>query len=63
MIICNSIYAEEQDLTRIRPTILTFDRDNRVQDVMTYVVGRGSDGRYSFAIEQETAAPRDLAAG
>lgn len=50
VIICNSVYVDESRITEIKPRVLTFDRDNRVQEVLSYSVERDPSGRYSFSI-------------
>lgn len=60
LIICNSIYADEAALTQIKPTVLTFDRDNRITGRLSYDVSRDDDGRYRFAILDETRKPQSV---
>lgn len=55
VIICNSAYLDESRITEIRPRVLTFDRNNRIEEVLTYATGRDADGRYSFSILREPA--------
>lgn len=56
VIICNSVYVNETELTSLKPRVLTFDRDNRIADRLTYSVDRDQIGRYSFSILDETNA-------
>ncbi|RUV80649.1 aspartate 1-decarboxylase [Mesorhizobium sp. M1A.F.Ca.IN.020.06.1.1] len=56
LIICNSVYVEEAELTALKPRVLTFDRDNRITERLTYSVGRNADGGYSFSILNETGS-------
>lgn len=56
IIICNSVYLDEQQLTSLKPCILTFDQDNRVRDRLSYSVDRDAQGRYSFSILDEANA-------
>lgn len=56
VIICNAVYVEDARIPEIRPRILTFDRDNNVEEVMAYVVERDAQGRHTFRIEKEKAA-------
>ena len=49
VIICNSIYLDEARITEVRPRVLTFDRCNRVKEVLAYSVERDQDGRYAFS--------------
>ena len=59
IIICNSVYVDERQLTSLKPRILTFDQDNRIRDRLSYSVDRDTQGRYSFAIldEADTTLP------
>ncbi|WP_217577479.1 aspartate 1-decarboxylase [Mesorhizobium sp. GbtcB19] len=50
IIICNSVYVHERELTALKPRVLTFDQDNRIVDRLTYSVERNPDGGYSFSI-------------
>ena len=50
IIICNSVYVHERELTALKPRVLTFDRDNRVVDHLTYSVERDAAGGYSCSI-------------
>jgi aspartate 1-decarboxylase len=56
IIICNSVYVDEQQLTSLKPRILTFDEDNRIRDRLSYSVDRDSHGRYTFSILDEAYA-------
>lgn len=58
IIVCNSIYLDENQITSVKPKILTFDQDNRVVDRMTYSVRRDAHGRHAFSILDE--ANREL---
>ena len=53
VIICNSVYVHERELTALKPRVLTFDKDNRVVDYLTYSVERAAKGGYSFSILDE----------
>jgi aspartate 1-decarboxylase len=53
IIICNSVYVDERQLTSVKPRILTFDQDNHVRDRLSYTVERDGQGRYSFSILDE----------
>ncbi|RWF13583.1 aspartate 1-decarboxylase [Mesorhizobium sp. M3A.F.Ca.ET.174.01.1.1] len=57
VIICNSVYVDQAELTALKPRVLTFDKDNRVVDRLTYSVERDADGRYSFFILDEARTP------
>lgn len=56
VIICNSVYVNENEITTLKPRVLTFDKDNRIADRLTYSVERDQFGRYSFSILDETSA-------
>lgn len=56
IIICNSVYLDEQQLISLKPSILTFDQDNRIRDRLSYSVDRDALGRYSFSIQDEANA-------
>ncbi|TCM74954.1 aspartate 1-decarboxylase [Rhizobium sp. BK068] len=50
VIICNSSYVDEVELTSTRPKILTFDQGNNIVEKLTYAVSRDDLGRYGFQI-------------
>lgn len=52
IIICNSIYVSEADLTSLRPRILTFDENNNVRDKLSYSVS--SDRRAAIRLTFST---------
>ncbi|CDX45030.1 Aspartate 1-decarboxylase 2 [Mesorhizobium sp. ORS 3359] len=54
VIICNSVYVHERELTALKPRVLTFDKDNRIVDRLTYSVERDAGGDYSFSILNES---------
>ncbi len=54
MIICNSVYLDESQISSLKPRELTFDESNHVRDRLSYSVSVGPDGRYSFEILNET---------
>ena len=54
VIICSSSYIEAARIADMRPTVLTFDPQNRVTGRMTYVAGRDAAGRWPFEIHDET---------
>lgn len=56
IIICNSVYLNESEITTLKPRVLTFDKDNRIADRLTYSVERDQAGRYSFSILDEASA-------
>ncbi len=53
IIICNSVYLDERQITSLKPRILTFDQDNRIRDRLSYSVDCDAQGRYSFSILDE----------
>ncbi|MER9751350.1 aspartate 1-decarboxylase [Mesorhizobium sp. M0140] len=53
IIVCNSIYLDEEQITSLKPRIVTFDRDNHIIDRLCYSVDVDADGRYSFSILDE----------
>jgi aspartate 1-decarboxylase len=55
VIICNSVYLNESEITALKPRVLTFDKDNRIADRLTYSVERDQAGRYSFSILDEAS--------
>ena len=53
VIICSSIYIPENQITQMRPRILTFDRDNNIVERLTYRTTLDAEGRYQFSILNE----------
>lgn len=53
IIICNSVYIDERQLTSLKPRILTFDPENRVRDCLRYSVDRDTEGWFNFSILDE----------
>nr|WP_292374866.1 aspartate 1-decarboxylase [Mesorhizobium sp.] len=53
IIICNSIYLDEVQITSLKPRIVTFDQDNHTRDRLSYSVDLDAHGRYSFSILHE----------
>lgn len=62
VIICNSVYVNESEITALKPRVLTFDKDNRIADRLTYSVERDPVGRYSFSILDEASAKLSIPA-
>jgi aspartate 1-decarboxylase len=62
IIIYNSVYLEESQLTSLKPKVLTFDEQNHVRDRLSYSVDIDDDGRYTFDIldGEETKLPIPL---
>lgn len=56
IIICNSVYVDERQLTSLKPRVLTFDADNHIRDRLSYSVDKDPQGRYSFSIRDEADA-------
>lgn len=54
IIICNSVYLDERQITSLKPRVLTFDQDNRIRDRLSYSVDCDAQGRHSFSILDET---------
>ncbi len=65
MIICNSIYVPQGQITGMTPKILTFDQENNVIERLSYQVGIDATGRYQFSILNESGdkQPIPLLAG
>ncbi|CAN7670131.1 aspartate 1-decarboxylase [Pararhizobium sp. LjRoot255] len=53
VIICNSVYLDETQITSLKPKVLTFEEDNRVRDRLSYSVDVDPQGRYTFDILDE----------
>ncbi|MCW2315500.1 L-aspartate 1-decarboxylase [Rhodoblastus acidophilus] len=60
LIICSSIYVDAQEIPKLNPKVLAFDRDNRVIDRLSYQVDFDEQGRYRFAIRDETGAKQPI---
>lgn len=54
IIVCNSIYLDEGQITSLKPRIVTFDHHNHIRDRLSYSVDLDADGRYNFSILDET---------
>jgi aspartate 1-decarboxylase len=66
IIVCNSIYLDESEITSLKPRIVTFDENNHICERLSYSVGLDAHGRYSFAIlneAEETLAIPALVSG
>jgi aspartate 1-decarboxylase len=57
VIICNSVYLDENRITSLKPKVLTFDEDNHVRDRLSYSVDVDPQGRYTFDILGEANTP------
>ena len=53
VIVCNSIYLDESEITSLKPRIVTFDENNHISERLSYSVGLDADRRYSFVILNE----------
>ncbi|MDI5929530.1 aspartate 1-decarboxylase [Rhizobium leguminosarum] len=60
VIICNSIYLEESNLTVLKPKVLTFDANNNVMDRLSYSVSIDANASYRFEILDDTFAPLSI---
>jgi aspartate 1-decarboxylase len=56
IIVCNSVYLNEQEITSLKPRVITFDENNRVQERLSYSVTLGKSG-YNFSILAESGQP------
>ena len=56
VIIAASWYCQPTELATLRPRVLTFLPDNRVDKTLTYDVTASDGGWYDFAIREEAAA-------
>ncbi|TRC98447.1 aspartate 1-decarboxylase [Mesorhizobium sp. WSM4303] len=54
IIVCNSIYLNETEITSLKPRIVTFDQDNHISDRLTYSVDLDAHGQYTFSILDES---------
>lgn len=52
VIICNSVYVTEREIEEIKPSILTFNPDNSINERLGYDVGRDEQNRLTFKIVQ-----------
>jgi aspartate 1-decarboxylase len=50
VIICSAVYITERELEALKPTILTFNADNSIDERLGYSVGRDAQDRLSFEI-------------
>ncbi|MDX8525926.1 aspartate 1-decarboxylase [Mesorhizobium sp. MSK_1335] len=57
IIVCNSVYLDETEITLLKPRILTFDPGNHIRDRLSYSVELDLRGRYSFSILDEANMP------
>ncbi|MDQ0505616.1 aspartate 1-decarboxylase [Xanthobacter agilis] len=60
VIICNSVYVGEDEIPALKPRVLTFDKDNRVTGRLVYEVTREADGRWRFAIRDESGTAQPI---
>jgi aspartate 1-decarboxylase len=52
LIVCSSTYVNEDEITAIQPTILTFDKNNEIIERLRYEVSEDSSGRIKFSIRE-----------
>ncbi|TGU85010.1 aspartate 1-decarboxylase, partial [Mesorhizobium sp. M00.F.Ca.ET.151.01.1.1] len=57
IIVCNSIYLDEANITSLKRRIITFDQDNHILDRLSYSFELDAHGRYSFSILDEANEP------
>ncbi|MDG4886820.1 aspartate 1-decarboxylase [Mesorhizobium sp. WSM4887] len=57
IIVCNSLYLDEAQITSLKPRIVTFDRDNCILDRLSYSVDFDVHGRYRFSILDDKNVP------
>ncbi len=50
VIICNSVYVTEKEIEEIKPSILTFNADNSINERLAYSVSRDEQDRLTFEI-------------
>ena len=50
LIICTNELRPAEDVTEIAPKVLTFTRNNEVDEVLTYSADRDAQGRLTFSI-------------
>ncbi len=55
IIICNSVYLDENKITTLNPKVLTFDSANNVVDRMSYSVSLNAGNGYHFEILDDAA--------
>jgi aspartate 1-decarboxylase len=60
VIICNSVYISEGQITEMTPRILTFDRENNVIERLSYQVRVDATGRYQFSILNEAGIQQPI---
>lgn len=56
IIIASSAYVQEDEMTSLRPRVLTFGPDNAVASMLSYATSRTPDGGWRFAILDEAGA-------
>jgi aspartate 1-decarboxylase len=60
IIVCSSMYVDEAKIVQLKPTILTFDRNNQISDRLTYLVTRDGTERYRFEIVGEAGETKSI---
>ncbi|WP_426411762.1 aspartate 1-decarboxylase [Bradyrhizobium ganzhouense] len=52
VIICSSAYVEKDQIAKMNPRVLTFNRDNSIRERMFYDVGINHDGIMTFTVRE-----------
>ena len=60
LIICSSIYLNEDSIAGLSPSVVTLDEDNDIVEALRYSVTLDSAGRYQFAIFDESGIRREV---
>lgn len=60
LIICSSIYTDDENLAGISPAVVILDENNSIVETLRYAVSRDGMGHYHFAILDEKGANRPI---
>jgi aspartate 1-decarboxylase len=60
LIICSSIYLDEEMIAGLSPAVVTLDEDNNIAETLRYSVMQDSAGRYQFVILDERGMRRKV---
>jgi aspartate 1-decarboxylase len=60
VIICNSVYLDDAQITSLKPRILTFDDDNNIGSRLSYSVSVDAEGRYRFDILDDSGETQPI---
>ncbi|RAZ70793.1 aspartate 1-decarboxylase [Mesorhizobium atlanticum] len=52
IIVCSTVYIEENQIANIKPRVLMFNSDNSVRECLFYDVGTKDDGTMTFAVHE-----------